>query len=209
MGGDQRDYPVPALAPPRLYCISDGSGWHGFERLLAAAQAGAEAIQIREKQMTAAALLVFCSKLRAALPETKLLVNGRLDVALAAGLDGLHCPANGLPARRLRAVTPPGFLIATSCHTVEEVASAEEADFCTFGPVFTTPSKATWGPPLGLEALRAAAAVGRPVLALGGITVENASACIAHGAYGIAAIRLFSDPAAMAQLRGTMYPGSA
>lgn len=209
MDRDQRDSTISPLSPPRLYCISDGTGWRGLDRLLAAAAAGADAIQVREKQLSTPELLQFCRHLRATLPACKLLINRRLDIALAAGFDGVHCPAQGLPPLRLRAALPPGFLIAQSCHSTEEVAVARGADFCVLGPIFATPSKAAFGPPLGLDPLRVAAALGRPVLALGGITAENAGACLAQGAAGIAAIRLFADLAAVARLRGTVNSASA
>jgi thiamine-phosphate pyrophosphorylase len=113
-------------------------------------------------------------------------------VALAAGLDGVHLPAHAVTAERVRGQVPAGFLIAVSCHRVAEVEAARGADFVVFGPVFATPSKLAYGPPLGLDALREAARCPIPVLALGGVTADNAAECLAAGVAGVAGIRLFS-----------------
>lgn len=203
MGSGKRNHALRSLDHPWLYCISNGSGWEGFERLVEVARAGVDFIQVREKQLSGRELLAFCRKLRAAIPpgRPKLLVNSRLDVALAAGFDGVHCPADGLPPSRLRPLVPPEFLIVQSCHSAVEVVTAEGADFCVFGPVFTTPSKLAFGPPLGLEALGAATQCGRPVLALGGVNPGNAAQCLAQGAAGIAGIRLFATGNMAADLR--------
>ncbi|MGH9467226.1 MAG: thiamine phosphate synthase [Terriglobales bacterium] len=195
MGRRRRNHALPPLDRPWLYAISNGSGWADFDALVQAARAGVDLIQVREKQLPADELLRFCRNLRAAVPSAhcRLLVNSRFDIALAAGLDGVHCRANGLPASRLRALAPPGFLIGQSCHSPTEVAAAAGADFCVFGPVFATPSKLSYGEPLGLPALRDAVAASHcPVLALGGITEATAPACLEQGAAGVAGIRLVS-----------------
>jgi thiamine-phosphate pyrophosphorylase len=156
-------------------------------------------VQIREKDLPARELYEVARTARA-LPNAravKLLVNTRVDVALAAGLDGVHFPAGSPDAGLWRGIVPGGFLLGVSCHTVEEAvaAAAAGASYVTLAPVFAPRSKAASPPPLGLEAL--ALAVRRtsiPVLALGGITEHSAAACAAAGAAGIAGISLFQTP---------------
>jgi len=167
-----------------------------LERIGAAFRAGVDWVQVREKRMPVRALCGLVER-AARLPEKgggKLLVNERLDVALASGADGVHLPADSLPAGAVRRATPRDFLVDVSCHTVEEVEAAarEGASFAVLGPIFATPGK---GPPLGVDLLRQAcgrvAPLRFPVLALGGVTLENAFACLEAGAAGLAAIRLF------------------
>ena len=167
-----------------------------LEAIARSLAAGIDWIQIREKDLSARDLieLVQCAR---ALPNpaaTKILVNTRVDVALAAGAAGAHLPSGSRPPRHWRAITPPDFLIGVSCHTLEEVRAAEQAgaDYVLFGPVFAPRSKSPDLPPRGLDRLaEAARAVRIPVLALGGITRENASQCTSAGAAGVAAISLF------------------
>jgi thiamine-phosphate diphosphorylase len=153
---------------------------------------GVEFIQVREKDLDAMALYDLVCRIRdiAAGSRTRILVNDRLDVALAAGpsgVDGVHLPGNGLPVARVR---PLVQTLGCSIHSVEEGMAAERggADFVIFGPIFETPGKT----PVGLQALRnVVAAVKIPVLAIGGITETNSPAILDAGAAGIAAIRLF------------------
>lgn len=189
---------------PLLCYITDRKAVPGesLEPLLASGiTAGLDLIQIRERELTVRALLalVAAAVARARGTPTRLLVNDRLDVALAAGA-GLHLPAHGLPVADVRRAYPE-LLLGASCHNLEELARAEAggADFVVFGPVFETPSKKAYGPPLGVEKLAEAARAAKvPVLALGGVTLANAAACLEAGAAGLAAISLFQTAADLA-----------
>jgi thiamine-phosphate pyrophosphorylase len=150
---------------------------------------GVDMIQIREKDLPACELFELACRVRdiAAGSKTKVLINDRLDVALASGVDGVHLPESGLPITRVR---PLVSLVGASVHSVDRAVSAEKdgANFVVFGPIFETPGKV----PVGLDALRkVTAAVRIPVLAIGGINAENIEAVMSAGAAGVAAIRLF------------------
>lgn len=150
---------------------------------------GVQMIQVREKDLPVRELYDLVIKIRgiAAGTNTRILVNDRLDVALAADIDGVHLPSDGLPAARVR---PLVKLLGVSTHSVSEAVEAEKAhaDFIVFGPVFDSPGKSA----VGLEPLKkVVSAVGIPVLAIGGITAANSDKVIQAGAAGIAGIRLF------------------
>lgn len=160
-----------------------------------AVSAGVDLIQIREKDMETRPLLALVEAAVAGArgTATRILVNDRLDVAQAARADGVHLPAHGFPVAEVRRAYPE-LLIGASCHDLDELRAAEDggADFATFGPVFAPLSKESVRPPLGVEKLaEAVRTVKIPVLALGGITVENAAECLGAGAAGVAGITLF------------------
>ena len=152
-------------------------------------------IQIREKELSARALFDLVEAVRK-LPNpysSKIIVNTRADVAIAAGAAGVHLPSGSPAARFWRR---PGFLVGVSCHSVDDVRNAETegADYAVFGPVFAPLSKSASLDPSGVEGLaRAAKAVRIPVLALGGVTRENSAACISAGAAGVAGISIFQE----------------
>jgi thiamine-phosphate pyrophosphorylase len=173
-----------------------------LEAIHAAVAAGVDWIQIREKDLAgrASAELARLAVADARGTITRILVNGRLDVALVAGAEGVHLGESSLPAQAVadwrRSAGRPEFQIGVSCHSLKRAREAERsgADYIFFGPVFATPSKAAFGPPQGTELLREVCdSVGIPVLAIGGVTLENARSCIAAGSAGIAAIRLFQQ----------------
>lgn len=156
---------------------------------------GVEMIQIREKDLSALELLALSERIRR-VPNphgAKLLINSRLDVAVAIGADGVHLPSFAPSPSQVRPICPPGFLIGVSCHTLADIqrASEEQADFAVYGPVFPTPGK---GAPVGVAGLQEAVRIATlPVFALGGVTWDNAAQCQQAGAVGIAGIRLFLE----------------
>jgi thiamine-phosphate pyrophosphorylase len=174
-------------------------------------------IQIREKDLLAPELLALvreavyatesqnnpeaAGSLRSEHTRTKIIVNDRLDVAIAASAAGVHLGRESAPVREVapwcrNGNAPQEFIIGASCHSLAESCAAESAgaSYVILGPVFDTPSKRAFGPPVGIAQLSAiCATVKIPVLAIGGIDAENAGECLRAGAAGIAAIRLFQD----------------
>ncbi|PIQ97081.1 MAG: thiamine phosphate synthase [Nitrospinae bacterium CG11_big_fil_rev_8_21_14_0_20_56_8] len=179
----------------RLYIITDRHLLPEQQFLPAvesALRGGARAIQVREKDLSPADLLALARRLRE-LTRTygaRLLINDRADIAVMAEADGVHLTEASAPAGEVRKRFP-GLLIGVSTHSQEKAREAEEqgADFITFGPVFDTPSKREYGPPLGLERLREVARCVRlPVLGLGGIKKTQAASVREQGAFGVALI---------------------
>lgn len=205
---------APRRGPTLLCYITDRLQFPGDEaerqrRLLAriaeCAGAGVDYIQLREKDLSARALETLAGKAVAAIPSgssTRLLINSRTDVALACCAHGVHLPAGSLPASEVRAIWAraggAAAVIGVSTHSAAEVANAEAhgADFVVFGPVF---EKSGAMNAAGLDQLREVCrrppVLGSPmpVLALGGVTLENAHSCRQAGAAGIAGIRLFQQ----------------
>jgi thiamine-phosphate pyrophosphorylase len=182
-----------------------------------AAAAGVNWVQLREKHLSAREMTSLARKTiaiaAAAGATTRVIINDRLDVAIAAGAAGIHLGWESVPVEDViawreevhctnspKVDSPPriaaDFLIGKSCHHFGEIRQAEiaGADYVFFGPVFTTPSKERYGSPQGLQKLaEACRSTYLPVMAIGGITDENASECLRAGAAGIAAIRLFQQ----------------
>ena len=203
------------LPTPITYLITSGETTRAttpesaeFARVLALVRAAAAArisfVQLREKSLHARTLYELAARAaRLTRPTgTRLLVNDRADIARAAGADGVHLTTRSLHASVVRRAFGRGFLVGVSTHTLAEAqdARASGADFAVFGPVFDTPSKRASGAPVGLAALGEAARTlaSFPLLALGGVTLENSVEVFRAGAPGIAAIRLFADAAGLA-----------
>ena len=228
-------FPLPKSGNAPLLCyVTDRSGLAAepaqghrilLEKVAAAAAAGVDWIQIREKDLsgkelsTLAREAIKLARNRAGVPprlpasppaqasHARILINDRLDIALAADTRGVHLGEQSLPPREtlrlLKWLAREDFLIGVSCHSPTAAKEAERggADYLFFGPVFATPSKAAYGAPQGLDRLGAVCrAVTLPVLAIGGIAPENAAACLSVGASGIAAIRLFQDAPDLARV---------
>jgi thiamine-phosphate pyrophosphorylase len=180
-----------------------------LRKIGAVAAAGIDWIQIREKDLSGKDCAALTNEtLRRAAKATasgaspaRIFVNDRLDVALSEGAGGVHLGENSLPVAEARRLADSrgadkDFLIGVSCHSAKAAQVAERggADYIFFGPVFATPSKAAHGVPQGLDRLaEICRSVSQPVLAIGGVTLENAASCLVAGATGIAAIRLFQD----------------
>jgi thiamine-phosphate pyrophosphorylase len=190
---------------PALVLVTDRhvTGGRDLVDVVAAAlDAGLPAVQLRDKDLSGRALLGLAERLRVRTARTGalLLVNDRVDVAVAVGADGVHLGGGSMPVDVVRRMLPPGALVGVSTHAPAEVA-ATTADFAVFGPVYATPSKAAFGPPQGVPALRQATAAARvPVLAIGGVSAARVPEIRGAGAAGAAVIRavLAADDVALA-----------
>jgi thiamine-phosphate pyrophosphorylase len=159
-----------------------------------AVDAGVDLIQIRERDLETAALAALVAELVVVArgTPTRIVVNDRLDVALACGAGGVHLRGDSIPSASARRLAPPGFLIGRSVHSVAEAIAAEGADYLIAGTVFPSASKPAAAPLLGVEGLRAIVrAIDRPVLAIGGVSSGRIGEVAAAGAAGLAAIGLF------------------
>jgi thiamine-phosphate pyrophosphorylase len=198
------------LPKPIIYLITSGATTEAstpssedFQNVLALVRAGCRAniplIQLREKNLDTRTLYELTARAVEITrgTNTRLLVNDRADIARAARADGCHLTTRSIEASIIRRTFGPDFLIGVSTHTLSEARTARDdgADFAVFGPVFDTPSKHAYGPPVGVESLREAAQALSPfpLLALGGVALENVPEISRAGASGIAAIRLFSE----------------
>jgi thiamine-phosphate pyrophosphorylase len=161
-----------------------------------AIDAGVDVVQVRERDLESGALADFASELIAIIPSgsgLRVVINDRLDVALAVGAAGVHLRGDSMPPSAVRSVTPPGFLIGCSVHSPSEAAAiGADADYLIAGTVWESGSKPVGHPVLGIDGLAAVVKAARvPVLAIGGVTAERAAEVAAAGAAGIAAIGLF------------------
>lgn len=161
-----------------------------------AIDAGVDAVQIRERDLEARDLAALAVRVAArARGRALVLVNDRADVAIAAGIDGVHLRADGAPTGDVKRLGPHGWIVGRSVHGAEEAGGEIEADYVLFGTVFESGSKAAGALLAGLEGLRAAAGASHsPVVAIGGITPERATQAVAAGARGVAAIGVFLPP---------------
>jgi thiamine-phosphate pyrophosphorylase len=179
-----------------LYLITDRQQVPGGDLCAAvegALRGGVRAVQLREKDLSGRELYQLACVMKELTSRygAKLLINDRLDIALAAGVDGVHLGENSLPLSQVREIAGPDMLIGVSCHDRERALAAQQngADFITFSPIYFTPSKARYGEPVGTERLAETCRLLRiPVFALGGIKQETVREVLDRGAHGIALI---------------------
>jgi thiamine-phosphate pyrophosphorylase len=193
----------------KLYLITDRKLFNAqcsfYLALETALRAGVKYIQLREKRLPTRKILDTAYWVRELTREygAKLLVNDRVDIALAVGADGVHLGQKSLPAHAARKVTGDNFLIGVSTHGIDEALQAEHdgADFITLGPIYNTPSKLRYGDPIGVDMLRQVKSrVSIPVLAIGGIKTNAVHEVVSAGADGVAVI---SGILAAEDIRGT------
>ena len=186
----------PSPVDFNLYLITDRNNTCGRQLGLVVEETlkgGVKAVQLREKDLTSRELYGIARELRVLTNRysARLFINDRVDIALAVDADGVHLGAGSMPLDQARLLLGCNRLIGCSCHDGASALAAqrEGADFITFGPVFYTPSKAVYGPPVGVESLgEAARLLHIPVFALGGINRSSVPRTIAAGARGIALI---------------------
>lgn len=182
--------------PFDLYLVTDRNKTRGrplLEVIQRALEAGVKAIQLRERDLTARELLSLAEQVKALTDRAgaTLLINDRIDVCLMIDASGVHLRSDHFPIPVVRRLLGPERLIGVSCHSVEEVREAEKegADFVVLGPLYETQSKRSYGPPIGVETLRAAkAGCPIPIFAIGGIQSARIPAVLKAGASGVAVI---------------------
>ena len=184
------------------YLITDGSAagnpaaW--LENLEHWIRNDIDFLQIRETGLSTRELAALVKRVSSIKGKTKVLVNDRADIAIAAGADGVHLRDGSVAPKRIRGISSRPLVVSIACHGVEGVAWAARsgADLAILAPIFPPLSKPSTRPPLGLEAItQAAASVKIPVIALGGVTQANADDCMKAGAAGVGGISLFSTRA--------------
>jgi thiamine-phosphate pyrophosphorylase len=215
-------HPLPAKASRPIVCyVTDRKTLAGgaslgigalVEKIREAVAAGVDWVQIREKDLPARELLALVREAVAA-GAARVIVNDRIDVAIAAGAAGVHLGHASVPvvevARWCRSEgrVPADFLVGVSCHSLEGAIEAERAgaSYTYFGPIYETPSKIPFGKPHGVaELAEVVRAVLIPVIAIGGVSGGNAAECVRAGAAGIAAIRLIQDAPDRASLEAAI-----
>jgi thiamine-phosphate pyrophosphorylase len=170
-----------------------------LEQIRHAAAAGLDVVQLRELDLDSAPLRALAAAALEALAgsRTRLVINERLDVALAVGAHGVHLRSSSMAAERVRQLAPPGFLVGRSVHSVDEAQAAGPVDYLIAGSVWLTAAKPAGHPAIGLPGLgRIVAAATVPVLAIGGVQPARAAEIGASGAAGVAAIEAWMAPAA-------------
>jgi thiamine-phosphate pyrophosphorylase len=190
----------------RLCLVTDRTQTRGRDLVTVVGEclaAGLPAVQVREKDLPAGELAALCRRLRGPTRErgALLIVNDRVDVALATGADGVQRTGTSLPIDAIRAIAGTRLVIGASVHSLEDAVEAESggADWVVFGPIYDTPSKRAYGAPQGLDAL--AKVTGRlrvPVVAIGGVTPARVREVRGAGAAGVAAIAAILDAASPA-----------
>jgi thiamine-phosphate pyrophosphorylase len=179
-----------------LYIVTDRKASRGRDHMSmvrAALDGGADVIQLRDKDLSGRDLYALAREMASLVhaSRARFIVNDRLDIALAAGADGVHLGQYDLPVAAARSLSPPSFIIGVSVGSVEEALAAERdgADYIALSPVFSTPTKDDAGPGHGLEVLREIkAAVKLPVIAIGGVNAGNVTEVVGAGADGVAVI---------------------
>lgn len=176
----------------RLYLVTDRHQTAGRPLLSVvgrAVRAGVHAVQLRERDLTARQLLALAMDFRQEIPKVELFINDRVDLALALPSHGVHLRESSLPTSVVRSMLRPRQLLGRSVHSIDGAVVAERqgADFVVLGPIYDTPSKRKYGPPLGLRVLEEAARQIRvPIFAIGGITAARAREVRQAGGFGIA-----------------------
>jgi thiamine-phosphate pyrophosphorylase len=226
-----REIPILCYVTDRRSLLATAVATHSalVQKIAVVSGAGVDWVQIREKDLSGRQLAILTREAVARRSGARIIVNDRLDVAVAENAGGVHLGEASLPvadvakwvnrtesgvvlsghgaASKFHATASGEFLIGASCHSLESArtAASDGATYIFFGPVFATPSKAKFGEPQGVKKLaEVCSAVPVPVMAIGGITLENAGQCISAGVAGIAAIRLFQDAAEPAQVISTL-----